>query len=261
MIRFNGVKVIAVGDAAPVNYLSYQTREYGVAGHCISEVAHLVLIDMRKQNVNIGKQAMREGQDAVYLDAHFMFNGKDVVCRASQTPEQVREAFLQKLQDDHDDYEKSPEGIAAQERYNRDIEERTEMARNCLKGIERQSLRWQRTGVQFQPTAVPGRQLMEDLQTFIGLCDNLPNENWDQFTFMESMKRFNYVQSEHVGKEKHEFVDAAVKRGYIVGQAMNFVDKHGCFHQSLLIALERYLENPDGSLSYEKPTRGERTHT
>lgn len=260
MIKFNGQKVINVGGQDAL-YLSYEIQRVAAWGRDIYDVAHAVVVDMEKQNVNIGRQAQREGQEGIFLAAHFRFNDDDVVVHRHDTAAGVKQAYLDMLQKRHDDYDASPEGIAAREKYEQEISDKTEMARNLLDGIMRQSHLYKNRGALHQPMGVAADELMKDLYTFIKLADDIPNENWDQDTFIESMKRFNYVSSEHVGKTPDGFFVSAVKRAFIVGQAMNFVDKQGCFHQTLLVLLERYFKNPDEKPENENQKRngGEQT--
>ena len=256
MIKFNGQKVINVAGQ-DVLYLSYEI--VGGWGSDISTVAQHVITDMEKQNVNIGRQAQREGQEGLFLAAHFLFNEDDVVVHRDDTADGVRSAYIAMLNVRHADYESSPEGIAARKKYDLNIENKTEAARNYLQSIMRISHKYKNAGSTQQPTGIAGHELMKDLYTFFRLVDDIPNTNWDQDIFLESMKRFNYVTSEHVGLPANDFTEASVKRAYIVGQAMHLVEIHGCIHQTLFVLLERYLNTPsfNAGIEYEKRNSGE----
>lgn len=254
MIKFNGQKVIEV-DGVDSLYLSYKIVD--ALGECISTVAQRVLIDVQKQNRNLAKQAERDGQPASSLAAHFRFNGDDVVVKDGDTPEGVRQAYLNMLQKRSDDYDASPEGSEKIRKRKEEIELKTEAANNLLVSIMRQSHLYKNRGALHQPIGTAAEELMQDLYNFIKLADDIPGANWDQEVFIESMERFNYVSGQYVGKDKSEFTAAAVKRGYIVGQAMNFLEENGGFHQMLLMLLERYFKNPAGEIKNEKRNGGE----
>lgn len=260
MIKFNGQKVINVAGQDAL-YLSYEPVD--AWGRDIVDVAHHVLVDMEKQNVNIGRQAQRDGQEGIFLAAHFPFNSDDVIVHRGDTAEGVRQAYLDMLTKRNDDYESSPEGIAARKKYGLDIENKTEAARNYLQSIMRISYKYKNAGSTKQPQGVTGQELIKDLYMFVRLADDIPNTHWDQDIFLESMKRFNYVSGEYVGRPATDFVEDAMKRAFIVGQAINFVELHGCFHQTLFVLLERYLNTPSFTvgIEYEKRNGGKQENT
>lgn len=248
MIKFQGQQVLNV-DGQDALYLSYEI--IGGWGRDIRDAAHHVLVDMEKQNVNIGRQAQRDEQEGIFLAAHFRFNDNDVVVHRNDTAESVRIAYLLKLDQQQQAYESSPEGIAAQAKRDRETENKTEAAHNFLESIMRLSFKYQNAGSTQQPKGSAAFELMHDLYDFIKLADDIPNTHWDQDIFLESMKRFNYVVNEHVGRPSAEFADLHTKRAYIVGQAMNWVVQEGCFHQTVLVVLERYFNDAKDDNPYQ----------
>lgn len=256
MIKFNGQKVINVAGKNGL-YLSYEP--VNAWGHDISVVAHHVLVDMEKQNVNTGRQAQRDGQEGIFLDAHFLFNSDDVVVRRYDTAEGVRKAYLDLLEKSNADYEASPEGIAARKKYDQDISDKTEAAGNLLTHLMRVSHKYKNAGSTFQPVGRMAYELLQDVYAFMRLADDIPNTNWDQDIFLESMERFNYVRNQHVGRPAQDFTPAAIKRAFIIGQAMNWVKECGCFHQTIFVLMERYFKAPDEEVNHEKRNGGEQT--
>ena len=261
MIKFKGKQMVSVGEDQPALYLAYEVVVEKAWGRDISAVAKLVLVDMEKQNINIGRQAQREGQEGIFLAAHFRFNDDDVIVHRGDTAEGVRQAYLDMLQKRSDDYEASPEGVAARKKYEQEQSDKTEIAQNLLEGLMRVSFKYKNAGSTKQPVGMAAHEFMHSLYDFVRVADDINNTGWSQDIFLESMARFNYVDKEHEGNPLGFFNDLYVKRAYIVGQAINLVKQNGCFHQTLFVLLERYFRDEKASDENEKRNGGEQTDT